>query len=96
MKSVVTTVDQPSRDDVLATLGELLDRKIDREQASAWANRWLAEDHVAGREVRVTDQAAWRTLTSVAGADTYGGDRPYLYDNEDFAAWVVELMASPR
>lgn len=96
MKSDVTTVDQPSRDDVLATLRELLDGKIDREQASAWASRWLVEDHIAGREVRVTDQAAWQTLTSIAGADNYGGDRPYLYGNEDFATWVVELMASPR
>ena len=96
MKSVITTIDQPSRDDVLATLDELLDGKIDREQASDWASRWLVEDHIAGREVHVTDQAAWRVLTSIAGADTYGGDRPYLYDNEDFAAWVVELMAPPR
>jgi hypothetical protein len=96
VKSVVSTISQPSREIVLAKLDELLTGQTDREQASAWASRWLAEDHVLGAEVRVTDLAAWTALTSIGSADTYGGERAYLYDKEDFASWAAELMAAPR
>lgn len=96
MKSTVSTVSQPTREAVLAKLEELISGRTDREQASSWAGNWLAEDRIPGHEVHVTDLAAWTALTSIAGADTYGGDRPYLYDEEDFAAWASELKAAPR
>lgn len=95
MKSPVSPVEQPPREDVFAKLEELMTGRISRETAAAWASHWLAEDHGPGRDVRVTDLAAWTALTSMAGADSHGGDRPYLYDEEDFAAWRDQLSASP-
>ncbi|WP_297512595.1 hypothetical protein [uncultured Caulobacter sp.] len=96
MKSTVNSVGQPSRDEVLAKLGELVDGRIDRGQASAWASQWLAEDRIPGSKVTVTDIPAWNTLVSISGADTYGGDRPFLYDEDDFRDWALKLEAAPR
>ncbi|WP_168077241.1 hypothetical protein [Caulobacter sp. SSI4214] len=96
MKSTVSSVDQPTREDVLAKLEDLVAGRTDRELASSWAGNWLAEDRIPGHQVHVTDLAAWNALTAIAGADTFGGDRKYLYDEEDFAAWANALNAAPR
>lgn len=95
MKSVVSSISQPSRSEVLAKLDSLAAGQITREQASSWASEWLAQD-VPGTDVKVSDLAAWKGLTLLAGADLYGGDRPFLYDEEDFRVWGQELRAAPR
>ena len=95
MKSVVNTVTSPTRAEVLDKLGELVSGNLTREQASEWAGRWLNADSEPASQVRVLDMAAWRALTTLAGADSFGGDRPYLYNADDFRSWADELRRAP-
>ncbi len=96
MKSVVRSIPQPPRSDVLEKLSSLATGQITREQASSWASEWLAQDNVPGTEVEVADLPAWEGLKLLAAADLYGGDRPFLYGEDDFRSWGEELRAAPR
>jgi hypothetical protein len=96
MKSVVRTIPQPSRSEVLEKLGSLAAGEITREQASSWAGYWLVADNVPGTEVEVSDLPAWEGLKLLASADLAGWDRPFLYNEEDFRGWSDELRAAPR
>lgn len=96
MKSVVRSIPQPSRFDVLEKLASLAAGLITREQASSWASEWLAQDNVPGTEVEVSDFPAWEGLKLLAAADLYGGDRPFLYGEDDFRGWGERLRAAPR
>jgi hypothetical protein len=90
MKSAVDIAAQPTRAEVLNKLTQLVAGRISREEASAWATRW-----VAVRDVQVADGSAWEALTSIGAADLYGGDRPYLYDQVDFRDWAEQLENAP-
>lgn len=84
MKTVVTAVSQPSREDVLARLGDLLDGKLDREQFR------LSKPVVRGRRRPGPGDAGNRfrrqeVLASIAGANLFGGNRSYLYNESYFA-----------
>lgn len=96
MKSVVNGLAQPSRSEVLGKLLKLAAGRITREQASSWAGQWLIHDGASGAEVQVSDFPAWETLMALQGADLFGGDRPYLYGENDFTSWAESLQAAPR
>lgn len=85
----------PSRSELIAKLTELAEARTTREEASAWAGQWLADDAALGVQSPFSDRAAWDTLIALAGADLYGGDRPYLYGQEDFGSWAATLRAAP-
>ena len=76
----------PSRKEVEAKLRELISGKRSRQEVADWASQWIRAS-----EPRVGDPAVWKALTSLVGADMLTTDRPYLYGEDDFRAWLEEL-----
>jgi hypothetical protein len=79
----------PSRQEVAAKLQELIGGRCTREEAADWARQWVREDHL-----RVDDFGAWRVLKDLVAADLKTIDRPYLYQEADFRAWLEELRST--
>jgi hypothetical protein len=79
----------PSRADVERTLLGLIDGTISREDASAWAARWVGAD-----DPGISDAAVWEQLRNLGGADLISFDRPFLYNEVDFRAWLAELRSA--
>jgi hypothetical protein len=78
----------PSRADVEAKLTSLLDGTGDRGQVAEWAMQW-----VDARDPGNVDEVVWTALNNLAGADSPSTDRLYLYDRQDFEAWLDEVRA---
>jgi len=82
----------PGREEVERKLQELIDGTVAREEASEWARPFIVEE--AGPP-RVADEAAWTAIGAIGMADAPTTDRRYLYDVEDFEAWLQELRDAP-
>lgn len=76
----------PTREDVRERIEGLLASRYTRRDVSAWAHQW-----VAAWDPQVADDAVWRALTALAGADTPAEPDGYLYYEPDFHAWLDEL-----
>ena len=81
----------PSRAEVDAAFTGLIEGKLSREEIARWAGQW-----VAGDTSRDTDLAVWDALCCLAGADLTSTDRPYLYGEDDFRAWLHEFRERPH
>jgi hypothetical protein len=82
---------EPNRSEVEDRLQRLVDGRLSRDEVAAWAKQWVLAD-----DPRISDPTVWRVLQSMSGADLISTDRPFLYDTEDFEAWLTELNASGR
>ena len=80
----------PSRADVEAKLLDLIEGRLSREEVSSWAEYWLYEDFEEGRDL-FDDPVLLDALDALSGADAITTDRPYLYGESDFRAWLDEL-----
>jgi hypothetical protein len=67
-------------------LRELISGELGRDEAAAWAMPWVAAATPA-----VDDPVVWRALNNLAGADAVSTDRPFLFEEVDFRAWLAEL-----
>jgi len=76
----------PSRAEVEARLRELISGALGRDEATAWAMQWIA-----AATPGVDDPVVWRALGNLAGADAVSIDRPFLFEEIDFQAWLAEL-----
>lgn len=76
----------PSRADLETQLVDLIEGAISRDAAAAWAMQW-----VSASDPGVDDAVVWNALNNLAGADAVSTDRPYLYEEIDFRAWLDEL-----
>jgi hypothetical protein len=82
------TAPPPSRADVEARLTSLVDGTGNRGQVAAWAMQW-----VDARDPGDIDDVVGTALNNLVGADSPSTDRLYLYDRQDFKAWLDELRA---
>jgi hypothetical protein len=78
----------PTRADVEAKLMDLIEGRYTREEASSWAELWLTKDF---EQNLIKDPMVLSALEALSGADMISTDRPYLYDEVDFRAWLDEL-----
>lgn len=76
----------PSRSELEARLNELISGELARDEATAWAMRW-----VAAPDAGVDDPVVWRALNNLAGADAPSIDRDFLFGEDDFRSWLDEL-----
>ena len=76
----------PSAEEVERMLRELVEGRITREEADDWAMRWLVAD-----DAGVDDAKIWEALCHLAGCAMPTTDRPYLYNREDFEAWLASF-----
>ena len=84
--TAVTTPAPPSRAEVEAQLLGLIEGRIRRDDATAWAMQW-----VAASDPGVDDAVVWEALNNLVGADAVSTDRPYLLQEIDFRVWLDEL-----
>lgn len=84
----------PSRQEVEAKLLDLIEGRCSPSEASGWAayRRKLIDDHDLYRHV---DERVWDALVVLSDADAISTDRPHLYDENDFIAWLKELRGEP-
>lgn len=73
----------PSRQQVEEKLKALASGDVSRLDAALWAEQFDLD--------AVDDDAVFRALDQLSGADTPSIDRPYLYGQEDFRAWLDEF-----
>jgi hypothetical protein len=78
----------PTRDDVAGVIRGLITGDTSRADASAWAFQWVAADS------RVDDPVVWKALNYLAGADAPTTDRPWLFEEIDFRAWLEDVTGS--
>jgi hypothetical protein len=76
----------PSRADVAEVLRRLVEGSMSREDASEWASPWVTADDVD------FEPPLWRAIERLSGAGMISTERPYLYEPEDFQAWLEELL----
>lgn len=81
----------PTRSEVEEKLVGLLEERYSREEVSSWAERWIALP-----EPGIDDPVVWNALNELSGADMISTDRPYLYEEADFQAWLAELKGTSR
>jgi hypothetical protein len=80
----------PTLDLVEEQLRALIMKRVSRRDAAAWAMQWVGAD-----EPGVTDNRVWNALTALGAADMPTTDREWLYEREDFEAWLRELLSPP-
>jgi len=78
-------------EDVEKMLSDLLEERVSRQQASDWAAQW-----VMANVPYVHDDRVWKALTHLVRADMLQTDRPYLYGERDFEAWLNEFRNSAQ
>ena len=80
----------PSKHDVEWKLAALIDGTISRSEAHDWAIQYMlgAWDDVNFHP------AVWEAIGRLASADAISTDRPHLYDEIDFRAWLDELRGA--
>ncbi len=78
----------PSRSEVQRQIERLLKDAGARADVASWAMQW-----VDARDPSVDDETVWKTLNNLAGADSPSIDRPYLYGQVDFEAWLNDVRA---
>jgi hypothetical protein len=78
----------PTRDDVAQKIRQLIAGELSREAVANWAAPWIGKFHEIELDRKIKD-----ALDSLAAADMPTSDRPYLFEQVDFEAWLDELMA---
>jgi hypothetical protein len=81
----------PTRTEIRQKLDALIDGTASREDVANWASQWVILPNS-----NVHDEAVWRALTRLSGADLKTTDRPYLHDDEDFASWLSDFDLEAR
>jgi hypothetical protein len=84
-------VEIPTREDVECRLRRLISGELSRAEAANWASRWLRLDNPP-----IDDVGVWDAIGALAGADMISIDRPWLFDERDYEAWLAKLLATPR
>jgi hypothetical protein len=79
-------MEPPSKIEVEGKLCDLLAGKVLREEVADWASQWVRMSNPS-----VQDPQIWTALERLSGADLISTDRPYLYDQQDFDAWLKDL-----
>jgi hypothetical protein len=80
----------PDRADVRERLEALVKGRVSREEVALWSSPWIW-----ARQDDCKDQAVWRALGALQGADAVTTDRPYLFGKVDFEDWLRELDSTP-
>ena len=62
-----------------------------RIEVTEWAMQWLDAS-----DPGVDDPVVWKALGQIVGADAPTTDRPWLYGQADFQAWISELEGEPN
>ena len=76
----------PTADEVEQKLLDLVEERITREEADDWAMRWVAAD-----DAGIDDDNIWEALGHLGECAMPTTDRPYLYNREDFEAWLADF-----
>jgi hypothetical protein len=66
---------------------DLIEGRCSREEAASWAEGWYTKDF----DLDLIDDKVLDTLEKLSGADMISTDRPFLYNEVDFRAWLDEL-----
>ena len=81
----------PSRAEIAERLREVIRNPGAREATAEWANEYLMFD-APQIYPRVEDPVVWEMLQRLSAVDLPSTDRPYLYEEIDFVAWLEELL----
>ena len=76
----------PDRSEIIAKIEGLIEGSLTRENVAAWADSIILDD-----DVELSDKISWDVLGSLGMADAIGLDRPYLFGQLDFEAWLKQL-----
>lgn len=79
----------PTRADVATAIKSMIKGERSREDVADWASEFVVYDDPIYPEV--TDEVVWDMIGVLGGADSPSTDRRYLYEVEDFTAWLDEL-----
>jgi hypothetical protein len=72
---------------VAAVLVDLLEGRVVREDVAEWASAYVRR-----HEPPDLTKNVWLAVERMAGADSPTTDRAYLYGEEDFEAWLRDLV----
>lgn len=81
----------PTREQIESMFLDLLGGRLSRDRVVWWAGQW-----VFGNPSEDIDPAVWDALKLLAMVDLITTDRPYLYVENDFRAWMEEFRDNCR
>jgi len=78
-------VNEPTLEEIINKLKQVLDGKISREEVSDWAMGYLNND-----ELKVNNLNSWELLKVVGSIDLFLAPDEYMYDENDIKSWINE------
>ena len=81
----------PRRGQVASVVRDLIAGVRSRAEVTVWAMHWIAASNPG-----VDDPVVWRALGNLVGADAPTTDRPSLFAESDFRAWLAEIERTDR
>jgi hypothetical protein len=81
----------PSRAELAERLREIIRNPAARAATAAWASEYIVFD-APQLYPPIEDPMVSATLQRLSAADAPSTDRPYLYGEQDFLAWLEELL----
>ena len=81
---------QPTFQEIKHILQQLIDGTMSREEASGLAYTFLKFDQT--HHIQVHDPNLWHLLTAVSCCAELIAPDVYLYDKEDFRAWLDDYL----
>jgi len=75
-----------TREDLRQVLEKLMNNSTSRKKAASWALKYLQDDSCYSDDDVIED-----VIVKLSAVDLISTDRPYLYTEVDFKAWLEEL-----
>lgn len=77
----------PTLECAIEKLDFLVQKKLSRAEVANWAEVWVV------RLDEIDDVKLCKAIDWISGVDAPTADRPYLYNEDDFKSWIVELSS---
>ncbi len=81
---------QPTFQEIEKILRNVIEGITSREEASGWAYFYIRYDQT--HDIEITDPQAWHLLTAVSCCAELIAPDVYLYQEEDFRAWLDDYQ----
>jgi hypothetical protein len=93
LNNITQTTKSISIDEVKNVFQEVLDNKLTREDASAWAKKLQQAEDLGELTYnpKSDETAIWRGITYLLGIDLPNDQGSYLHSNEDIATFINSL-----
>ncbi|WP_072917820.1 hypothetical protein [Desulforamulus aeronauticus] len=85
-------MNEPTLDDVIEKLQQVLEGKISREAVSNWAEK-VSQCFESESSLSQNDISIWKALDILRGVDLKDSPKDYLHNEADIRNWILRFNA---